>query len=81
MANLALTYRNQYRWKDAEKPEAQVMETRKTKYGADHRDTLASMVNLALTYRGEGQRDAAEELEEFVSKTRRTVLEEGHPAC
>ena len=34
MANLASTYRNQGRWKEAEKLEVQVMETRKTKLGA-----------------------------------------------
>jgi tetratricopeptide repeat protein len=37
MANLASTYRHQGRWEEAEKLEIQVMETRKTKLGADCR--------------------------------------------
>jgi hypothetical protein len=41
MAYLALTYRNQGRW-EAEKLEVQVMETRKTKLGANHPDTLTT---------------------------------------
>jgi hypothetical protein len=40
MANLALTYRDQGRWEEAEKLFVLVMETRKTKLGADHPDML-----------------------------------------
>ncbi|KAF4620130.1 hypothetical protein G7Y89_g14690 [Cudoniella acicularis] len=40
MANLASTFWNQGRWDTAEELEAQVMETRKKKLGADHPDTL-----------------------------------------
>ncbi|OCK91730.1 uncharacterized protein K441DRAFT_664265 [Cenococcum geophilum 1.58] len=50
MANLALTYRNQRRWKEAEDLDVQVMETRKRVLGAEHLDTLTSMGNLASTY-------------------------------
>ncbi|KAJ5346181.1 hypothetical protein N7452_004185, partial [Penicillium brevicompactum] len=35
-------------WEEAKQLEIQVMETRKTKLGEDHPDTLASMANLAL---------------------------------
>jgi hypothetical protein len=39
MADLASTYSNQGRWDAAEELELQVMETRKTKLGADIRKT------------------------------------------
>jgi Tetratricopeptide repeat len=54
IANLALTYRNQGRWKEAEQLFVQVMETRKTVLGVDHPDTLASMNNLAFPFKGQG---------------------------
>ncbi|KXH46325.1 kinesin light chain protein [Colletotrichum salicis] len=81
MANLASTYRNQGRWKEAEEIEAvegggratgavriywmqgrleeaeklevQVMETRKTKLGADHPSTLTSMASLACIWQSQ----------------------------
>ncbi len=37
------------------------METRKTKLGADHPDTLTSMANLASTYRNQGRWDGGRE--------------------
>ncbi len=55
MANLASTYRNQGRWEEAEKLEAQVMETRKTKPGADHPHTLISVNNLVLIWKDQGR--------------------------
>ncbi len=55
ISNLASIYRSQGRWEEAEKLEVQVMETRKTKLGADHPDTLTSINNLASTYRSQGQ--------------------------
>ncbi len=54
MGNLASTYKNQGRWAEAETLEVQVMETIKTKLGADHPSTLTSMANLASTYPGPG---------------------------
>ncbi|KAJ5128088.1 hypothetical protein N7448_008867 [Penicillium atrosanguineum] len=38
----------------AEQLEVQVMETRKTKLGEDHPDTLTSMANLAFTWKSSG---------------------------
>jgi hypothetical protein len=35
------------------------METRKTKLGADHPDTLTSMANLAFTFESTGRRSEA----------------------
>ena len=43
-------YSDEGRWEEAEKLEAEVMETRKTKLEADHPDTLTSMANLASTF-------------------------------
>jgi hypothetical protein len=71
MANLALTYRDQGRWKEAEELDVQVMETRKRVLGAEHPDTLTSMANLASTYRNQGRWKEAEELEVQVMETRK----------
>ncbi len=79
MANLASTYRNQGRWKEAEKLEVQVMETSKTKLGADHPDTLTSMANLASTYWNQGRWEEAEKLQVQVMETRKTKLGADHP--
>src|SRR5256885_4299742 len=51
ISNLASTYRNQGRWKEAEELFVQVMETRKRVLGAEHPDMLISMNNLASTDR------------------------------
>ena len=80
MGNLASTYRNQGRWEEAEKLEVQVMETRKTKLGADHPDTLTSMANLASTYRNQGRWEEAEKLYVQVMETRKTKLGADHPS-
>ena len=55
MANLASTYRNQGRWKEAEELDVQVMETRKRVLGQEHPDTLTSMNNLAFTWKEHGR--------------------------
>jgi hypothetical protein len=47
MANLASTYRNQGRWKEAEELFVQVMETSLRVLVQEHPDTLTSMNNLA----------------------------------
>src|SRR5436309_15314421 len=70
MGNLASTYRNQGRWKEAEELELQVMETRMRVVGAEHPDTLASMYNLAATYGNQGRWKEAEELEVQVMETK-----------
>ncbi|KAJ4288699.1 hypothetical protein N0V88_007230 [Collariella sp. IMI 366227] len=66
MANLAATYRNQGRWKEAELLE-------------EHPDTLTSMANLASTYRNQGQWTEAESLLVQVMETSLRVLGEEHP--
>ena len=51
MVNLASTYRNQGRWKEAQELDVKVIiETSSRMLGAEHLDTLTSMANLASTY-------------------------------
>jgi pentatricopeptide repeat protein len=56
-----------------------VIETRKTKLGVDHLDTLASINNLAVTYGKQGRWDEAESLFVQVIETRKTKLGVDHP--
>ncbi|KAG7432247.1 Kinesin light chain [Fusarium oxysporum f. sp. raphani] len=77
MNNLALTYRNQGRWKETEELLVRGIET--TKRGEEHPDTLISMANLAWTYKNQGRWKEAEELEVRVMEMAKTVLGEEHP--
>ncbi|KAK0639860.1 hypothetical protein B0T16DRAFT_463496 [Cercophora newfieldiana] len=76
---LGRVYYDEGRWAEAEKLFVQVMETRKTKLGADHPDTLRSMANLTSTYRNQGRWSEAEELEVQVIETFKTKLGADHP--
>jgi Tetratricopeptide repeat len=80
MANLASTYRNQGRWKEAEELEVQLMKTSKRVLGAEHPNTLTSMANLASTYRKQDRWKEAEELKVQMIEMRKRVLGEKHPA-
>lgn len=55
------------------------METRKTKLGADHPDTLTSIANLALIYSNQGRWGDAEKLEVRVMEMSKTKLGADHP--
>jgi hypothetical protein len=79
MANLASTYRNQGRWKEAEELEVQVMETKKRVLGEENPDTLTSMNNLAFTLKGRGQNAEAIKLMEKCVQLRMLVLGADHP--
>jgi tetratricopeptide (TPR) repeat protein len=79
MNDLAMTYSDQGRWKEAEELQVQVMETGKRVLGADHPDTLANMNNLALTYSNQGRWKEAEELQVQVMETGNRVFGAGHP--
>jgi len=79
MANLASTYWNQGRLKEAEELEVLVMETRKRVLGEEHPDSLTIMANLASTYWNQGWLKEAEELEVLVMETTKRVLGEEHP--
>jgi hypothetical protein len=62
ITNLALTYRNQGRWKKAEELKVQVIETRKRVLGTEHPDTLINMNNLTHTLKHQNHDDEAIEL-------------------
>ena len=62
METVGLAYSLNSRWDAAGKLFVQVMETRKTKLGVDHPDTLKSMNNLAFTWRGTGKEIKARRL-------------------
>jgi hypothetical protein len=79
MGNLASTYRNQGRWKEAEELFVKVMETRRTVLGAEHPDTLASMANLAFTLRHLGRRQHALSLIASCADRSLAVLGDEHP--
>src|SRR5438552_15443752 len=78
-AKLGRVYRNQGRWEEAEKLEVEVMETRKTKLGADHPSTLTSMNNLASTWRSRGRHEDALVLMERCVQARKRDLGPRHP--
>jgi tetratricopeptide (TPR) repeat protein len=78
-SSLALTYRNQGRWKEAEELEFQVTGTRKRELGKEHPLTLMSMDNLASTYHIQGRWKEAEELEVQVLETRTRIFGDEHP--
>jgi len=80
IAFLAITYRRQGRWKEAEELEVQVMETSLRLHGAEHPNTLNSINNLASTYRRQGRWKEAEELGVQVMETRNMVLGAEHPS-
>jgi len=50
IANLASTFWNHGRWKEAEELFVQVIETRKRVLGVEHPSTLTSIANLASTF-------------------------------
>jgi hypothetical protein len=79
MANLASTYSNQGRWDEAEQLQVQVMESRKTKLGADHPDTLRSMANLAFTWKSSGHISRALDLLRACLAKQRQILGVNHP--
>ena len=79
MANLASTYRNQGRWKEAEDLGVQVKETRKRVLGAEHPSTLISMNNLAFTLKGQGRNHEATSLMEKCVHMQKRILGPYHP--
>ncbi len=57
-----------------------MIETRKTKLGEDHPDTLTSTASLASTFWYQGRWEEAEKLQLQVMETRKTKLGEDHPS-
>jgi hypothetical protein len=79
MGNLASTYGDQGRWKEAEELKMQVMETRKRVLGEEHPDTLTSMANLAFTWESQGRDHDALELMKACHLLRKLKLGADHP--
>ena len=63
MANLASTYKNQGRWKEAKELNMQVIEMSLRVLGVEHPSTLISMANLVSTFWNQGRWKEAEELD------------------
>jgi hypothetical protein len=79
MANLASTFWNQGRWKEAEELDVAVMETSKKVLGVDHPDTLTTMNNLAFTLKGQGRDEKALALMEDCVQKQKRILVPDHP--
>jgi hypothetical protein len=79
MGNLARTYSNQGKWKEAESLQVQVMEASKEKLGPLHPSTLTAMGNLALTYRDQNKLKEARELLDASIEGMHQVLGAEHP--
>lgn len=79
ISNLALAYRKQGRWEEAEQLDVEVTTTMGKVLGDTHLLTLTSMRSLATTYYMQGRWDEAEELNVKVTETRKKVLGEAHP--
>jgi hypothetical protein len=77
--NLALAYLRQGRWKDAEEPNMQVMETRKRVLGAEHPATVNSMNNLAHTWKSQNRDSEALKLMEECVELLNRVFGSTHP--
>jgi tetratricopeptide (TPR) repeat protein len=74
MANLALTYRNQGRWKEAEELEVKVMEASLKVLGLEHPSTLTSTANLAHTWKLQGRDEEAIELLKRAEELQKQIL-------
>ena len=79
MANLAATYWNQGRWKEAEELQVRVMETMKKVLREEHPDTLTSMKNLAFTLKYQSRDAQPISLMRRYCKLQMQVLGPGHP--
>ena len=75
IAHLAVIYKNQGHWEDAETLQMMVMEKSKQVLGDDHPDTLISMKNLAIIYRKQGYLKDAEALEVVLIEKRKQDFE------
>src|SRR3954451_24548052 len=80
MNNLALVYREQGRYGEAEQLCKEALEGRRAALGPTHPATLASLHNLALVYREQGRYGEAEQLDKETLEGRRAALGPTHPA-
>ena len=79
IGNLASTYWNQGRWKEAEELDVKVLEARRRVLGEEHPDTIMAMANLAYTKRDLGQNDVAVDLMTRSATASSTILGHNHP--
>ena len=79
MANLALTFANQGRWKEAEDLQREAMQTSSRVLGEDHPCTLRSLIYLVTIYQNQGQWEMAEKVGIQVMETNKRVLGKEHP--
>ena len=79
MANLASTYCDQERWKEAEELQVQVMETGNKVLCKEHPSTLTSVANLVSKFWNQGRCKEAEELGVQAMEMRERILGQGHP--
>ncbi|QRV95743.1 kinesin light chain [Ceratobasidium sp. AG-Ba] len=79
MDNLAVTYSQQGRYRDAAKLQEQVVGIWKRVSGHEHRDTLISMRNLASTYYRLGRYTDAQSLQQHILDTSTRVHGHDHP--
>ncbi|KAH8707092.1 kinesin light chain, partial [Phaeosphaeriaceae sp. PMI808] len=83
MANLASTFWNQGRWKEAEELFVQVIETSSRGggrvLGEEHPDTLTSIHTLAFTLKRQGHNDKAISLMEKCLQLQKQVFGPQHP--
>jgi hypothetical protein len=80
MANLASTYRNQGRWKEAEELQAKELKVCSRVLGEEHPDTLISMDNLASIWKDQGRDEEAIKLMTECIRLRMQVLGADHPS-
>jgi hypothetical protein len=79
MANLASTYRDQGRWKEAEELQATELEISSRVLGQEHPGTLTSMANLAFIWKGHGRDVDALELMRQCVEVQTRILGSDHP--
>ncbi|KAF8510299.1 hypothetical protein BU17DRAFT_98255 [Hysterangium stoloniferum] len=78
-ANLAKTYSDLGRLKEAEVLQLQVLEAQQLILGPEHPDTILAKANLAITYRDLGWPKEAEVLQLQVWEARQLILGPEHP--
>ena len=81
MANLASTYRNQGRCKEAEELFVKVLETRKRVLGQEHPSTLTSIASLAYTWKSQGRVAEAIAMLAQAVNSYSSVFGNDHPYC
>ncbi|KAF2192163.1 hypothetical protein K469DRAFT_554209 [Zopfia rhizophila CBS 207.26] len=79
MANLASTYRNQGRWKEAQELQAKELNICSRVLGEEHPGTLVSMNNLAFTLRFQSCNEEAITLMRKCYQLRNRILGPQHP--